>query len=50
MPRRASRMQLEELEAALEAAIREEAYEEAAKYRDQIRNLREREEAGTTQS
>ena len=41
LSRQSSRLQLKELEDFLAKAIAEEAYEEAAKYRDQIKELQE---------
>lgn len=41
LTRQSAHAELEALENALAAAIAEEAYEEAAKYRDQIRSLKE---------
>ncbi len=44
LSRQKSYAQLESLESALAAAVAEEAYEDAAKYRDQIRSIKESQE------
>ena len=44
LSRQSSKMQLESLQDALARAVSEEAYEEAAKFRDQIKAIKEAEE------